>query len=274
MIEENNSFDRFLFYDEKEIHMTDIEYCVDRILMFPKIRPHQLEKAIALAYQYCKKSDFRRIILENINQCPVLIYRLYKRGVFVFEEIEPCLRFDNSFLLCYYFMEEIEDFQSFIQRKNRPFDFDESFFRNTNDINHLIQYGFLPQSLEYCLKYDVIDELVGFNIMNQKAKWSPFEWSMKQKSLDLLAFSGFFGSIKCFKHLLLKGFEIDGNARSMVVCSGCLDLLHLCQVQQFLTSECVCKASEFFHLPILVYFFENGSDINAKDKDVVFLCSI
>ena len=63
----------------------------------------------------------------------------------------------------------------------------------------MIEYGFVPSSIEYCLKYDAIDEFTDFNITNQEAKWNK-----KPKYLDLLSFSGYFGSIKCFKHIIMK----------------------------------------------------------------------
>jgi len=84
----------------------------------------------------------------------------------------------------------------------------------------------------------------------------------------LLSFSGFFGSINCFKHLLMKGFEINESVLSMVVCSGCLDLFHYCQVQKFLTAESICKASEFCHQSMLEYMVENGADMNTKGENV------
>ena len=269
-MEEKISFERFLFGDGNEIRINDMEFCVDRILMLPKIRPHQLEKAVKLSVEYCKLSDFRKELLEKSNKSPILIYQLYKRGVFVFEEIEPILRNRNTFLLCYYYRKEIKDFESFIESKYKPDDFDESFFENENDIDQLIEYGYLQSSIEYYLKYDVIDDLLNIDNLNQIARWSPFEWSNKPEYLDLLSFSGFFGSIKCFKHLLMKGFEINENVVSMVVCGGSIDLFHMCQGLQFLPPNLVCKASEFFHLPLLVFLIENGADINAKSNDPEF----
>jgi len=62
-------------------------------------------------------------------------------------------------------------------RKNKPVDFDESFIENANDIDQLIEFGYHPSSMEYCLKYDVIDDLLKIDNKNQEAKWSPFEWS-------------------------------------------------------------------------------------------------
>jgi len=196
-------FERFLFGDGNEIVTDDMEFCVDRIVMLPKIRPHQLEKAVRVSVEYCILGDFRRKLLEKSTECPVLIYQLHKRGVFLFEEIETFLENRNTFMLSYYFRKEIKDFESFIESKYKPDDFDESFFKNENDIDQLIEYGFLQTSIEYCLKYDVIDDLAILFNLNQKAKWSPFEWSFMPQYFDLLSFAGFFGSIKCFKHLLM-----------------------------------------------------------------------
>jgi len=63
-----------------------------------------------------------------------------------------------------------------------------------------------------------------------------------------------------------KGLEINENVLSMVVCGGSFDLFHLCQGQPFVTPNLVCKASQFFHLPLLVFILENGSDVNDNDK--------
>jgi len=266
-MEKKVSYEGFLFGEGNEVFIDDMEFCVDRIVSFPKIRPHQLEKAVRLSFEYCQIADFRRKLLEKSIECPVLIYQLHKRGIFVFEEIEPFLRNIDSFIFCYYFRKEIKDFDGFIKSKDKPDDLDESFFENENDIDQLIEYGYLQSSIEYFLKYDVIDDFALYDNLNQKARWSPFEWSYQPEYLDLLSFSGFFGSIKCFKHMLMKGFEINENVLQMVVCSGCFDLFHLCQGQQYVIPNLVCKASQFFHLPLLVFMIENGADINAKGND-------
>jgi len=265
------SFEDFLFGEGQKNIINDIEFCVGRIIQLPKIRPHQLEKAVRSSIEYCQIADFRQKLLEKTIECPVLIYQLYKRGIFLFEEIEPFLRNKDSLMLCYYFRKEIKNFESFIKSKSQPYGIEVSFLENENYMDQLIEYGYLQSSIEYCLKYDVIDDLAVFDILNQAAKWSPFEWSNKPKYLDLLSFSGFFGSIKCFKHMLMKGFEINENVLSMVVCGGSFDLFHICQGQQSVTPNLVCKASEFFHLPLLVFMTENGANINSKSTSVEFL---
>ena len=268
LMEEKIVFEHFLYGDGNEIHINDMEFVIDRILMLPKIRPHKLETAVSLCAEYCSNTDFHQKILEKSKECPALIYQLFKRGVFELGEVEPFLRSRDVFVLCYYFRQNINDFESFIMKKDKPYDFDRSFFDNSQNTDLFIEYGFLPSSIEYCLKYDVIDDLINNDNYQQKAKWSPFEWSIPPKYLDLLSFSGFFGSIKCFKHLLLKGFEINDKVLSMVVCSGCLDLFHLCQVQQSITKENVFYASMFCHLPLLVFLVENGADLSAKSDCV------
>ena len=266
-MEEKILFEDFLFGDGNKIVLDDMEFCVDRIVMLPKIRPHQLEKAVDLSIELCNFANFRQKLLENSNKCPVLIYKLYKRGVFVFEDIKPFLEGKDTLLVSYYFWKEIEDFESFIHSKCTPIGFAESFHKNANDIDQLIEYGFHSSSIEYCLKYDVIHDLINIDNLNQETKWSPFEWSYKPEYLDLLSFAGFFGSIKCFKHLLMNGFKIKEIVLSMVVCSGCFDLFHLCQERQIFTSDNFCKASEFFHIPLLAFMIENGAHINPKTNN-------
>jgi len=271
-MEEKTSFELFLYEDQNEIIIEDMEFCVDRIVVFPKIRPHKLEKVVNLSMKYCQIEEFRQKILEKSIKCPVLIYHLYKRGILDFGEIEPFISNEESLLLCYYFRKEINEFEKFIQDKYAPYDYDDSFLENQSDIDQLIEYGFSPSSIEYCLKYDVIDDLIRFNQLNHEVKWSPFEWSSKPEYHDLLSVSGFFGSINCFKYLLMKGFEINDKVTSMVVCGGSLDLYHLCQGQKLIKPNLACMASEFFHLPLLVFMIENGADMNSNTEDVYFFC--
>jgi len=45
-MDEKVAFEAFLFDDENEIMVNDVDFCVDRIVILPKIRPHLLEKAV------------------------------------------------------------------------------------------------------------------------------------------------------------------------------------------------------------------------------------
>jgi len=267
LLEAKRQFEQFLFGDEIDIITNDEEFFVDRIVMLPKIRPHKLEKAVRLAIDYCQIETFRRRILEKSNECPVLIYKLYKRGVFAYEEIKPFSLGENAFILFYYFHKEIDNFEGFIKSKDIPFRIEKSFLDSPNDIDQLIEYGFLPSSIEFYLKYDSLDDLLNINILKQEAKWSPFEWSYKPKYLDFLSFAVFFGSIKCFKYLLMNEFEINDQVLSMVVCSGNFDIFHINQCQQCSKIDIILSAIRFFHISLLVFLVENGADVNAANED-------
>jgi len=184
------SFEDFLFGVGNKIFIDDMEFCVNRIVILPKIRPHQLDKAVNYSIEYCQIADFQRKLLEQSYICPVLIYQLYKRGVLKYEEIEPFFANEDSFLLCNYFWKEIKDFKSFIKSKSKPYGIDESFFKNTNDIDQLIEYGYLQTSIEYCLKNDVIDDLAVLDKIGKtplhcaaiKGHFSVVEYLVRQKA--------------------------------------------------------------------------------------------
>jgi len=48
-MDEKISFERFLYGEEMEININDLEFCIDRIVMLPRIRPHKLEKAVRIS---------------------------------------------------------------------------------------------------------------------------------------------------------------------------------------------------------------------------------
>jgi len=101
-MEEKILFEKYLFGDGNEFLIDDMEFWADRIVILLKIRSHQLEKAVELSLKYCQIAGFRHKLLEKSNICPVLIYRLYQKGIFLFEEIDPFLRKEDSYLICYY----------------------------------------------------------------------------------------------------------------------------------------------------------------------------
>jgi len=267
-MEEKVAFENFLFGDGAECTINDEEFLADRLIMLPKLRPHCIDKAIRLCEDYCKNEDFRQKLSQKSISCPALIYQLYKKGVLDYEDLAPTINRFDSFVFCYYFRKEFFDFEAVIQSKEEPDDFDESFIENDNEIDSLVEYGYLPSSIEYCLKYDDIDVFRSICTSYQStAKWSPFEWSCKPEFRDFLSFSGFFGSINCFKHLLMNGYCINDRVMSSVVCSGSFDLVLLCQEEELTDPKCLCLASQFHHLNLLVYMFENGGDIKSRNTE-------
>jgi len=164
--------------ENENIDIYDVEFWVDRICHLPSLRPFMKEKAVKYCIFYCKHPDFRQKLLEKALICPVLLFRLFQNGTYNFNEIEPILKGDDSDLLCYYFRREIANFNSFIQSKQNHINVDSQLI--DEDLDQLIEFGFIQSSIEYCLKNDDISAFRCFRISNQrKAKWSPFEWSKR-----------------------------------------------------------------------------------------------
>jgi len=272
-MDEMLAFENYLYGDNLTIFgnkIQDNEFLVDRIVLLPSFRPFSVEKVVKISFEYSFDLDFHRMLLERSFECPILNYRLYQSGFFNFEEIEPILMRKESSILFYYYRKEINDFNIVIKNKRNPQYFEENMIEDENKICLLIKFGFIPSSIEYCLKYD---DILAFRPLFEpkmhNARWSPFEWSRKPVSLDVLSFSGFFGSIQCFKYLISNGYEINDTVRSMVVCSGCFDLIHISIDNKRDGISLMCMASEFCHLFVLKYLVENGGDINLKNKSKI-----
>ena len=261
----------YLFGEEQEIiiyDIRDLDYLVERLVSFPSFRPLNLGKSVDICVMYLDNAEFRKKFIEDsIERCPVLLYKLYKLNYFSFLEIDDELgKCKNQLSQIYFrnigdcaFDDKIHDILIAYDQK---------------DINSMMDYGFIPSSIEYCLKYDDIGEFR--NIISQSnhfdnifPHWSLFEWSRRPDSHDLLSFSGFFGSIKCFKQLLMFNFSISHEVQSLVVCSGSLELFHMVNRGCNHFSDHLCLASEFCQMKFIQYFIEEGISINGINNRIM-----
>jgi len=250
----------------------DVEHLVNILINLPAIRPFSLEKSVQLCTEYCKNEDFRELFVQRAFICPVLLFKLYQNGSILFSEVSQHFQKENSLILKIFFRKDIVGFEYYNPEKRGQYGFDDSFIENDESIDTLISFGYLPNSIEYCLKYDDIDIFqVIYPCDASCAKWSPFEWSKKPKSLDFLSFSGFFGSIHCFKHLLLSGYIVKSCVFKHVYSSGNFELISLFGEYFIDYTELLFVAIEFNRFSFVVHSFENGANINAR-KDYNFLC--
>ena len=270
-MEKYNEFERNLFGDEIiEFDIYDVDFWVDRISEFPKIRPLSLDKNSAfltISKKYCENPEFRLKLLKKYYFCPVLIFKLFKEGVYSIEDIKPIFQNDDSYIFCHYFKKEIGDFQNFIRKKPQPI-ISQPIPENDEAIEQLINTGFLPSSIEYCLKYDDIQNLKKIDVsIDYVLKWSPFEWSYQPENKvmsDLLSFSAFFGSILCFKHLSSNNYKINSTTIESAICGGSLDIINMCFKNA--SDDCIYYASYFYRESIVKFYLENGHDINAQKQ--------
>jgi len=269
-------FEASLFDEDAEfisLPISNVDFWVDRLVVFPSLRPFMLEKAVDLCCDYCQNANFRDILIEkSITGCPVLLYRLFKRGSFTLDQIESKLCHPETYISSFYFRKEIKGFVEFFEAHSQLYDYDNNFFKGENDIELMIQYGFVPLSIEYCLKYDDIDvfrSLFSKEYFSNKpiCDWSPFEWCQSPDNVSLMSFSGYFGSLQCFKFLLMNGFKIEDSVKSTVVCSGNTDLIRLCNEGTRDYSNHLNKAAEFIRSKFIHYFIEMGAFINGSSKE-------
>jgi len=270
------AFETYLFDDDKSnelFEIIDVEYFVDILILLPSIRPLWIEKAQVICQKYCKNDAFKRLFLEkSVILCPILVLKLYEAGVYRFDDIEPHFYQERVFILCYYFKKRINSFKRIINEKKRPVYFDSSYMKNVVDHNELFHYGFIRSSIEFCLKYDDIDALREHVLdINEKAQWSPFEWSYKPDSLDLLSFSGFFGSIRCFKYLLVCGFKMNKDVGVNIVRSGNMDLYHVFNAKYVTNHELISNSVLFCRKDILCYILDNEVDKDERIQLVLLL---
>jgi len=259
----------------KKVDVVDVDFWVEQLIKLPSFRPFKLYQIVNLIKSYCNNFEFKeKLILKSIIECPVVIYRLYKLNVIKFHEIEPHLNQEKAFIACFYFQKHIEEFDSIIRLKSKKNQYIASLISTNDPIDLMIEYGFAPSTIEYCLKYDDIGtfqnlftDLKSYKL--QETKWSPFEWSRMPPSNNLLQFSSLFGSIKCFKMLLLNGFIINDDVLRCSACSGNFDLIHLCLESSNNPSVIIASASEFYHMKILRFLIEKGGDINYVNEGLM-----
>jgi len=200
------------------------DFLVNIFGLYPKLRPLLLDNFVLFCSHYLQDSSFRKIVLENVfTVCPTLIQRLYRSKSISKEEIKISLEYHRRKFLCLFFKNDIEI-------DDTGFRVSDALYCDDTKLDSLIQYGFHKSSIEFCLKYDIYEEIDRRMINNPKKReceWSAFEWSEKPKSLDFLSFFGFFGSLKCFRILLLSGFVINDIVVCSIVSSGSIELFNL-----------------------------------------------
>jgi len=270
-------FENLLFGDNAEyrdLEINDFEFVAERLVSLPTMRPFSIENVIIFIQPLCKNPEFGEIVLEKSSViCPVLTYRLFKLGIFQYKDIVKLYEKEDVYMLYYYFWRENNDLEKLISCKTKPYEFDDSFFFNDYDIDDLIMNGFVSSSTEYCLKYDDINNfMIKFDHydpnLTENVKWSPFEWSKKPDNLSLLCLSAYFGSIRCFKHLILLGYRIDDFSRVYSINSGSSDIFHMCNSELIDLSKHLIISAQYCRLSLLEYLIDNGGNINARSLNI------
>jgi len=270
------SFEKMIYSDNSKfesITIFNVDFLTDLLVNYPKYRPFQLSNVVRMCKELCDDPIFRKeLFMKCFLESPVILYRLFNEGVFSISEILSELEQTPYCLVCYYFKNFVDNFEELIEYKIKECDL--ALLNNEDDIPELLEFGFLHSTIEHCLKYDDNDFLLKSmespNFLEiDEASWSPFEWALKPECLNYLAFAGYFGSLKCFKSLLMNGFPIDKLVLESVICSGSEELFHMCLSPDIELSGLLFNAVQFCHFSIVEFLLERNVDINEQDVNVI-----
>jgi len=272
-------FEEMLFDGEKGFRSdfsSNIDFIIDRILLMPKYRPFLLSEVVDLCLLYLGFLDFKeKLLFHAVHECPVLIRRLYIKGAYNFSDLGRFVKGPGLSFFQFYFHDTISGFEERLQNIEYFDKYFHQIVQNKNDLNNLIEYGFLPSMIEYSLKYDDHEKINDYFTVSNTNKeisliWSPFEWAMKPTSLDPLSFSGIFGSIKCFRLFLIRGYKFNKSIIQNVVMGGSIEIFHLCPLNKDYFKSLLYNASKCCHFHLVLYFMEQMSNENRKDIDMLF----
>ena len=179
-------------------------------------------------------SDLLNILISN---SPKLLYQLFKLNYYEIQEIILIIIKKNEVFSSLFFIKYITDIKFFYSKfsnynfimKNYSIYFENNFLL----LNELILYGCEKNSLQYLIKFDLIDlfQLYIYNNninLNELIKLSPFENIINENIISLIDLSAFYSSILCFKFLELNNILITLNTLKFAIAGGNFEIIHLC----------------------------------------------
>jgi len=260
--------DKFLNYQHEllaeeptfdKMYEDDYDLLAEFISVLPSLRPFALDQIVDHCFLY--NGEFKRAILKrSIEKCPKLSYLLFETGYFQLSDIIETLKENNKYHPCLYFRNFIGNFKEFTSNFDDLDKFD--IYLNDEMLDSMISYGFPRNSIEYFLKYDDLESLkVENNLNNYKIAWSPFEWTADYRlfidgDINLLGFCGYFGSIKCFRYLIINGYLYHENDLPFILCGGNHEIINIIAVSPMNLCSNLKFACIFCHLDLIKYILE------------------
>jgi hypothetical protein len=228
------------------------------IFNFFHFRPHQSSLILDLIQKISEISPFPFNLGHFIDIYPFLAYKLIERGVISRENALKYLSKSNLFKFLI-FHEKIISwdvpncFRELFEKKKHLFPIDE-----------IRQFGYPKNSIEYFLKADNFDELQRFSTFadfNFSATTfiSPCDllYGIELENKSLLSVSAFYGSVQCFKFLLLNFVEVTSSVCASAVKCGDLEIIQICEQEHGDFSGCLQPSVAYHRNDVADWLLQN-----------------
>ena len=266
-----------------KIPIDDIIFLTSEISLYLKIRSNNLKLLIEIIEYFNNIKEIKKIFLKYLKifclkKCPILIYHLIKINIFDFKnDILPNKITEISRLVFYPFYLEYSPKKVFFSNKLYFYykKFNYLINNNIEKFEELINYGWAKGSIEYIIKYDEIELFKDFILKNpliskEKIIWSPFELKKKPINLDYYSLFGIFGSLNCFKYLLINLSENFNFLKYDLISSGNLEMISLYKIEPSQYISSLINSNYFKYENLIEYYLQYFNNLNELNVSEVF----
>jgi len=260
-------------FHENSTNLEFLEFLAQELAECPRRRHTMVEKVrnfCKMALQTIESRVFKEYLLSQLmKNCPKIARHLFDDGFYQFFEIEEQLNILHHYIPASYFIPFIHIFDRFTKNFTKPNEHTYQLLQLKKDnysfLNELIQYGWPRKSIGYAIKYDDVEKLK--EIYEQPSfkhlpsiDWSTFEWAKDPNTTDFWAITAYFGSLKCFRYLLMNKKCPQGFTTSYAIMGGNLDIIRLCEYPQMVYSQYInvsikCRMNDVFE-----WLLQNSND--------------
>ena len=83
----------------------DEKFILERLVSLPSYRPFFLENCVQICQKLCEHPSFKeRLLKESMKNRPILLYRLFKAGIYCFDSIWIIMNNIENYICFFYFM--------------------------------------------------------------------------------------------------------------------------------------------------------------------------
>jgi len=274
-MEEIIKFEQAVLNDEKAelvINESNELFLVNLMINYGRIRYQFQQYYFDTFSKFLQIDRVKKLFLRLApNNMPILLY--YFRNYFDIKEIIERIQTSKSYLAALYFRDEFGDFnedtKGYIGRNNFF-----SYLQNSNLDEYLI-YGYPKDSLGYCIKYDDAERINGFFSLPfynyEEIELSKFEFYGDNSSLSLevkgpLSMAAIYGSLRCFRFLLLHNCAKNISLTKCAISGGNIDIIREIHVNVEEMVNCMKYSSYFGRIDFLDYLLNMQIDQKLIDR--------